>query len=192
MSKKIIIIIIALLVLGGATVFLVVHNKNTPQESIAGDEVENEITGLKNTYTLTPSKDNSDNNVFTDSQYKFSFEYPKNFTATKFQEGEYGNTILVSRKESQESFQIFISPFDEPGPLTAERVSQDLPDMVIESPENRVLKNGAVALIFFSEESSIGKTREVWFIHNEYLYQVSTYKELDSLVADILGTWKFQ
>jgi len=99
---------------------------------------------------------------------------------------------LVQEKESKKSFQIFISPFDEPGPLTKERVKQDLPDLIINNPEQRVLKNGAVALVFFSEESSIGETREIWFVHNGYLYQISTYKELDSLVAKIISTWRFQ
>jgi hypothetical protein len=154
--------------------------------------------------------ENSDNNVYSDLQYNFSFQYPKDFTATKFQEGESGNTILVQYREQSNiandssqvstsinkypenvSFQIFISPFDEPGPLTKERILQDLPDL-IKNPEQRVLKNGAVALIFFSQEPSIGEIREIWFVYNGYLYQISTYKELDSLVADILETWRFQ
>lgn len=193
--KLIIILLVAILIAG--IIYFIFFNKKTPLESIVGDEIENEITGLEKTYTLTLSKDNPENNVYTDSQYKFSFEYPKDFTVTKFQEGEYGNTILVSRKDpstgsGQESFQIFIAPFDEPGPLTKERVLIDLPDLVINNPENRILKNGAVALIFFSEESSIGKTREVWFINGGYLYQISTYKELDGLVAAIISTWRFQ
>ena len=122
----------------------------------------------------------------------YYFKYPNDFTVIEFSEAENTDTILVRKKDSKESFQIFINPFDEPGPLTKERVLEDLPDLIIKNPEQRVLKNGAVALIFFSEEPSIGTTREIWFIYNNYLYQVSTYKELDSLVASILSTWRFQ
>jgi len=190
-------------VLGGAIFFLVTKNSPKGEVSNSINEYPSVSDNIDETYTVTPSKENEENNIYIDSQYKFSFEYPKDFTATKFQEGEDSNTILVQEKESKKSFQIFISPFDEPGPLTAERVKQDLPDLIIKNPEQRVLKNGAKALIFFSEEPSLGEIREIWFIypvsgadsngvHNGYLYQISTYKELDSLVAKILETWKFQ
>ena len=206
MNRKFLIIIIAVIVLGGAVFFL--FNKKFPQTAQVSNSI-NEYPSVSDniddTYTITPSEDNKENNLYIDSQYKFSFEYPKHFTATKFSEGESGNTILVQYREQSEqvstsinkypkgaSFQIFIAPFDEPGPLTKERVLEDLPDLIIKNPEQRVLKNGEVALMFFSQESSIGETREIWFIHNGFLYQISTYKELDSLVAKILETWKFQ
>ena len=189
---KIALIILAIALLFGA-IYFVVSNKKSPQSEEVSNNINEyqSVSGNEQTFTIAQSED-GENNIYTDSQYKFSFEYPKNFTATKFQEGEEGDTILVQEKESKKSFQIFISPFDEPGPLTAERVLQDLPDLIINNPEQRVLKNGAVALVFFSEESSIGETREIWFVHNGYLYQISTYKELDSLVAKIISTWRFQ
>lgn len=196
MNKRSILIILIIIVLGGAIYFFVSNkyrDERSEEQVSASEASEFQPKGLNftNTYTLTPSKENSDNNVYIDLQYNFSFQYPKDFTVTKFQEGENGNTILVQEKESKESFQIFISPFDEPGPLTKERVLQDLPDLIIKNPEQRVLKNGAAALIFFSEEPSLGEIREIWFVYNGYLYQISTYATLDSLVAEILETWKF-
>lgn len=200
MSKKTKIFILAIIILlAGALGAFLILRKNPVQPS---EETGNEIAGQEKTFTVAPSEDNKENNIYTDSQYKFSFEYPKDFTVTKFKEGEEGDTILVQKQGSKDGFQIFISSFDEPGPLTKERVKQDLPDLKMENPEQRVLKNGVPALIFFSEEASLGQTREIWFIHpvrnpdsngasNYYLYQVSTYKELDSLVAAIISTWKF-
>ena len=41
------------------------------------------------------------------------------------------------------------------------------------------------------EASEWGDTREVWFIHGGYLYEVTTYKELDIWLAGIMRTWKF-
>lgn len=199
LSLKIVVIIIVVIVLGGA-IFFLFFNKKSPQTA-GEDKTGNEIIGQEKTFEITAAK-NKENNIYTDSQYNFSFEYPKDFTATKFGEGEDGDTILVQKQGSKEGFQIFISPFDEPGPLTEERVKQDLPDLKMESPEQRVLKitvdsgssapSGVEGLIFFSEEASLGKTREIWFIQNGFLYQVSTYKEFDSLVAKILETWRFQ
>jgi len=201
LKNKIFIIALVVLLAGALGWFLILRKNPVQPGGETGNENEN--IGQDKTFTVAPSEENKENNIYTDSQYKFSFEYPKDFTATKFREGEEGDTILVQKKGSKDGFQIFISPFDEPGPLTEERVKQDLPDLKIENAEQRVLKNGVPALIFFSEETSLGKTREIWFIYpvrnsdsngasNYYLYQVSTYKELDSLVAKILETWKFQ
>ncbi|OGZ32862.1 MAG: hypothetical protein A2V69_00610 [Candidatus Portnoybacteria bacterium RBG_13_40_8] len=190
--------------LSGA-IYFVFLNKNSLQSGQVSNGINEyqQVSGNEQTFKITPS-DNKENSIYTDSQYRFSFEYPKDFTVTKFQEGEDGDTILVQYREQSEqvstsinkypdgsSFQIFISPFDEPGPLTKERILQDLPDLIIKNPEQRVLKNGAVALVFFSEEQSLGETREIWFIHNNHLYQITTNKELDGLVAKILETWRF-
>jgi hypothetical protein len=197
MSKKTIIIIaVVVVLLSGAIIFLSLSNKKSPQ----GEEIkfnENQSAAPEQTYTVTASKEDEKNNVYTDSQYGFYFQYPKDFTVTKFKEGEDGDTILIQQKapsssSGQAGFQVFIAPFDEPGPLTKERITQDLPEMKITNAENRVLKNGVPALIFFSEETSLGKTREIWFIKNGYLYQISTTAALDSLVAQIIGTWMFQ
>ncbi len=175
------------------TVFFLLTNKKSPlsEEEKNINEYQPVSSSIERSYTLTPSKEDSANNVFIDSQYGFSFQYPKDFTATKFREGEDGDTILIQKKDGKSGFQIFISPFDEPGPLTKERILRDLPDLKIESAENRVLKNGIPALIFFSEEPSLGRTREIWFVKNGSLYQVTTTVDLDGLVAQIMATWKF-
>ena len=39
--------------------------------------------------------------------------------------------------------------------------------------------------------ATMGDTREVWFIHGGFLYEVVTYKELDDWFAGIMRTWKF-
>lgn len=191
MSKKTIIIVaVVVALLSGAIIFLSLNKKPSQNEDVTFKEGENYT--LKQTYSITPSEEAPKNNVFADSQYGFSFEYPKSFTATKFSDQEQTATILVQGEGGKNGFQIFIAPFDEPGPLTKERIVQDLPDMKITNAENRVLKNGIPALIFFSEETSLGKTREIWFIKNSYLYQVSTTAALDSLVAQIMATWRFE
>jgi len=189
-KKTTIIITVVVALLSGAIIFLSLNKKSTQQPN--GEENLGNISGQEQTYTVTPSKEDEKNNVYTDSQYGFSFQYPKSFTATKFSDQEQTATILVQGEGGKTGFQIFIAPFDEPGPITKERILQDLPDMKITNAENRVLKNGIPALIFFSEETSLGKTREIWFIKNGYLYQITATKEIDSLVAQIVATWKFE
>lgn len=178
-----------MVIITGGIILLSLNKKSPQNEEIKFNE--NQSVVPEQTFTIEPSKEDEKNNLYTDSQYGFSFQYPKSFTATKFKEGEDGDTILVQQKDGKNGFQIFISWFDEEGPMTKERILQDLPDMKITNAENRVLKNGIPAFLFFSEEASLGETREIWFIKDGYLYQITATKEIDSLVAQIVATWKF-
>lgn len=190
LKNKIFVIVAIAVIIIVAGIFIFLGNKKSPRP-IGEDKTGNEIIGNEPTFTIAPSEEDSANNLYADSQYNFSFQYPKSFTATKFSDQEDTSTILVQGEGGKTGFQIFISWFDEPGPITKERILQDLPDLTIKNPEQRVLKNGIPALIFFSEEASLGKTREIWFVKDGYLYQVTATKEIDSLVAQIVGTWRF-
>jgi hypothetical protein len=47
------------------------------------------------------------------------------------------------------------------------------------------------ALAFHGFDAAMGQTYEVWFIHGGFLYEVSTYKELEPWLNQILATWRF-
>jgi hypothetical protein len=51
--------------------------------------------------------------------------------------------------------------------------------------------DGASGIAFFGFDARVGQTREIWFIHNHFLYEVTTYKELDSWLNEIMSTWRF-
>ncbi|OHA03532.1 MAG: hypothetical protein A3I44_01405 [Candidatus Sungbacteria bacterium RIFCSPLOWO2_02_FULL_51_17] len=122
----------------------------------------------------------------------FSFQHPTDVNITSFDDGE-GEVVLGQGKERR-AFQIFILPFDEEGPVTPERVKKDVPDMQIESPQQVLIgKNKNIAaLIFLSESQELGKTREIWFSHEGYLYQITTYADADSFIGSLLETWRFE
>jgi hypothetical protein len=44
---------------------------------------------------------------------------------------------------------------------------------------------------FFSHAPRLDDTREVWFIHGGFLYEITTYKELDAWLLPILHSWQF-
>jgi len=133
------------------------------------------------------------NRTYYYPQYRFSFQYPGELNASAFQEGDYGHTVLVQQPNERAGFQIFIASFDEAGPITKERILRDLPDMVIDQPQHVIIGQDKItALIFFSHEPSLGRTREVWFIYGGHLYQMSTFAGLDGFIGRILETWKFQ
>ena len=139
---------------------------------------------------------------FTHPERGFSVEYPQDLEVLKFDEGDGAETILFSRKENEHfpllgkrGFQIFIMPFEELE-LTKDKILKDLPEAIIEELQEVVLgvntAGGDIkALIFWSQSPVIDKTREVWFVHNSYLYEVTTYEHFDSELAKILSTWQF-
>ena len=54
-----------------------------------------------------------------------------------------------------------------------------------------VMIAGARGTMFYGHNPTMGDTSEVWFIRGAYLYEVTTYKELDTWVAGIMQTCKF-
>lgn len=127
---------------------------------------------------------------YADPDLGFFVDYPEGFTVNNT--GEDNVKILVfSKNDSGESFQIFIMPYDEPGPITPERILIDQPKMVIKQPQTVDIA-GEKVLVFFSTDPDIGDVREAWFIHKDYLYQASTYAKYDELLAKVMATFKFK
>ena len=146
-----------------------------------------------------PSSNNqapSSNNQYKNDQFGFSFGYPEGFNISDFDDGG-GKIILVKNvgssvsNNSDNGFQIFIAAFDEPGPITKERILKDIPDMVI-SNEKEILVGGERALSFTSKDELGGETREIWIARGGYLYQITGYKNFEKELLEIMGTWKFQ
>ncbi len=141
---------------------------------------------------------------FIHPTYKFSIEYPKLLVPTVFKEPNNGETIVFQSsqdektvaKEERMGFQIFITPFNEEDILTKERILNDILSVVVDDIEEVILgtKVGGrdvQAFLFWSRDEKIGKTREVWFVHDGYLYEITTYAHLDSWLANILQTLNF-
>ena len=135
-------------------------------------------------------------NAFIHKQYGFSLDYPSNMKASNFKEGD-GEQIIFQGSNG-DWFQMYITPWDEEGDITSARIKKDLPDILIKDPQNVIIGPkqkegvGPHALIFWSYDSGLGDTREVWFVQNGNLYQVTTYKKLDLMLGQILSTLTFQ
>lgn len=130
-------------------------------------------------------------NTYTNENYKFSFNYPEGIKIDEFDD-ENGRVILVGDK-----FQVFVTAFDESGPITAARIRQDLPEMAMENPtETKVA--GQKALSFIGAGNDF-KTAEVWFVwppepypHGNYLYQVTSPADFDAELSKIMATFTFE
>ena len=127
---------------------------------------------------------------YKNDQFGFLFNHPEGFNISDFDDGG-GKIILVKKAASDNGFQIYITPFDEPGPITKERILKDIPDMAI-SNEKEISVGGERALSFTSQDDLGGETREIWMVHGGFLYQVKGYKNFEEKMIEVLKTWKFQ
>lgn len=184
MHKKNIILILFLLIAG----FVVYFFFFKIERSVV---FETTVNAPKAGDTLTPQTNKDSKYTHTDPV--FSFEYPEGYAPSLIRE-ETGDSIVVSRGgDSLAGFQIFVTPFDEPNiELTPNRIQNDIPDIVMKSPETVSLPSGIKALSFVSRHESLGDTFEVWFVKDGYAYQFSSTREgvegLDKALATI--EWK--
>lgn len=130
---------------------------------------------------------------YESDRFGYSVEYPSDLKVVIYDEGEDGRTLLFEPLDpaaGRSGFQVFISPFAQDS-LTFEDVRAALPHLSIAEPQVALLGDGTEALIFFTEDARVGRTREAWFARGGWLYEVSTYAERDAWLAGILQTWRF-
>ena len=140
----------------------------------------------------------SDTAEYMNEKYGFSFMYPVEMTIKSYTEliGEGGGArevILLQRKDKSTGVQILITPFAKKElDITEGYIRSNIPDLEIEDPQ--VIQIGAKrsGLAFITVNKAFGgKSREVWFVYKGNFYQISTYTELDTLLREIFGSWKF-
>ena len=193
--------IIIVAVLAAAAVYYFVKNWNLSPfgRSPIGGELRQSSNNQAPSSDIPSSNSQAPSSEYKNSQYGFSFGQPEGFNVSDFDEGD-GKIILVKNvgssvsnnsNNSENGFQIFITAFDEPGPITKERILKDIPDMVI-SNEKEILVGGERALSFTSKDELGGETREIWIARGGYLYQITGYKNFEKELLEIMGTWKFQ
>ncbi len=120
--------------------------------------------------------------------FGFSFQIPGELQLREYSEGN-TTTLVFEDKESGLGFQIFVVPY-EGTEVSAERFRMDTPSGVMAEPRNIII-DGVEGSMFFSMNALLGETREVWFIHNGFLFEVTVRRELDEWLSKIMNTWEF-
>ncbi len=127
--------------------------------------------------------------LFENAQYHFSLFYPTELAVTEYPEQGGGRSFSFENKDESQGFEIYAFPYSDTQ-ITQKRFLTDEPSGVRQQP-NDVVIDGVKATMFFGNNAIMGDTREVWFIKNGYLYELTTYKSLDSWLGSIMQTWKF-
>lgn len=131
---------------------------------------------------------------YTHPRLGFSFEKPEGYTVGSIKGDDGSETLVVqpSGGNAKQGFQIFINPLDEPLDLTPQTVQRELPGTAVDNPLRITLDGVKNAMMFGSNNESFGgKSYEIWFATNSYVYQVTSYAEFAKQLQQIIGTWKF-
>jgi len=132
-----------------------------------------------------------DTKEYTNKKYNFKLKHPSDLEVKEFDEGG-GASLIVFEKEYANSvagFQMFILPYNAKE-ITRERFLLDVPSGV-QKDMKYIDIEGVNVGIFYSEDSLLGETVEIWFINNGYLYEITAPKSLDTWVTDIVKTLHF-
>jgi hypothetical protein len=129
---------------------------------------------------------------YRNTHYHFAFFYPDSYKMKTYDEGNGATTVTVIDGTDSDGtgFQIFVSPYGQ-RQVSAAVFKADEPSGVIKDRTNIIIAGDTQATKFFGENSIMGNTSEVWFVKNGYLYEVTTYKEYDAWLSQIMQTWRF-
>ena len=197
-NKKIFLVFVILVLILVATTYFFYSNNKLPSNSIFPPVADAVSSGVvtepapSDLPTTLPSVNLPNGLVeYKNKYYKFNLNYPDILSVSEFAENGGGRTILFEGNKGNEKygFQIFVTPYKYKK-ITNERFRMDEPSGIIDRP-TEVLIDGLQATIFYSKNTFMGDTREVWFINNGFLYEVVTYKDLDDWLSKIMTTWKF-
>jgi len=195
--KQTALIVIAAIVIGGIFLYMQFNDNSTSsdtqisEEEIRGGTVEDVLPSGGEGVGEVDS--DSGMQRYTNTKYNFSFVYPKGFSIGSFKEGYDGEIVLVQDEDRKQGFQVYIIPFDESGPLTLSRIKQDLPDLRIDNPQVVVIAGGSIsALLFESQSESYDRSREIWFMYDGFMYQVTTRAGADDFIGPVMESWRFE
>ena len=159
------------------------------------------LGGIGSSYTISASAgpgEASSSNTFSipdgympysNSQFHFSVYYPPNLQLHTYHEDGGAFTVALQDPTTNAGFEVYVTPFSGTQ-IDAARFKLDEPSGTFLDPTN-VLIAGTRATMFFGSNPIMGDTREVWFIKDGLLYEVTTYKPLDAWLSQIMQTWQF-
>ena len=135
------------------------------------------------------SLNHNDFDSYTDPTYGFSVWLPKNFIVSSLPEDQ-GEVIIAEHPTLNLGFEVFITPFDEEGPLTVDTIRESNPSLTVKEPMESELEDVTPAVRFVSEDPALGgsrsnETRQIWFTRDGNLFQVIMYSDN----IEWLGAW---
>lgn len=180
-------------VAGGMYIFL----QNNTLQGIPTDYHFEESTVAMATISSEQQEDLSYKEKFEHPSLPYSFLYPTGFSISQFTDSVSGaDTVLVQNADPGvlAGFQIVTTLYEGELPITPQLIERDIPDMRVGDAQEVLLGDSGRGLAFVSQdvgEVSGPQNREVWFVINGSLYQITARIEHDMLLKKVLDSWQF-
>lgn len=126
---------------------------------------------------------------YSNQKFHFALSYPPDLKLSTYNESGGAFTASFQDPSTNEGFEVYVTPYDM-AQIDETEFKLDEPSGTFNDPTNVVI-DGTQATMFYGSNAIMGDTREVWFIHGGFLYEVATYKALDSWLGGIMQTWQF-
>lgn len=126
---------------------------------------------------------------YRNKQFGFSVYYPSELSPEEFLDRGPELTALFQGAAGEPGFQVYVAPIDGTT-ITNELFFRDAPSGVRKEQRDMQIA-GVPGTTFVGFDARMGQTREVWFIHDHFLFEVTTYKQLEPWLSEILTTWRF-
>jgi hypothetical protein len=180
-----------ILVAFGGLIFLIQKSGREEDDSSSVGSVAPALGEGQSVTQLSPGEKR-----YAHSLIGFSFTYPETLSISSFgsMHEEGGETVLLQGDGGAKGLQILITSFDEDISLAEERIHRDIPDLAMSDVSTRTLGTGdrtAQAVIFTSENSFMGKSKEAWFVREKRLYQISAPESAQEVFVKALDSWEF-
>lgn len=184
-------IVAGIIVLAGLFVFFQKHTASVSPSSPAGafTAASDAATSAPSSILANSMQPPPNSKEYQSNTYQFSLYYPDDLAVSE-QPGVAGSiVVLFDDRSSGQGFDIFIVPYDQPK-ITQTTFLMDEPSGVMQDPQNITI-DAAPATEFFSTNSVMGASFEIWFLHGGFLYEVTAPQSLDQWLLQIMNTWQF-
>lgn len=125
---------------------------------------------------------------YRNGMYGFSLLYPEGFAVKEMQESAISHSTLFANKEGT-GFQVYVVYYPETK-ITDAQFTRDVPSGK-RTDIQEAMVDGTRAVMFTSSDIQAGDLREVWFIRNSYLYEVTAPAVFADDLMKVMNTWKF-
>lgn len=192
MARNTFIIIAGLAIIGGivaAAFFFSSRSDDTDaQPSDAGSALSEDAQDIAPTVPETRAVTEGWRD-YENTDFRFGLLYPQELSVHEYRERDGALSVVFENPSTSEGFQIYVTPYAQ-SQITKERFQLDVSSGVMKEPTD-IMVSSVRGTMFWSTNSIMGETREVWFINNGFLYEVVTYKDLDAWLGTIMQSWKF-
>jgi hypothetical protein len=127
--------------------------------------------------------------TYSNTTYGFALDYPSDLAVDEYDEGDGARTIVFRKGQQDVGFQIFVTPLSGP-PISKRDIQASDPKAQVPTIVAATVGTSVPAFTFLSTAPGMGPSRELWFSHGGYAFQVTTYPDRAVWVAVIFRTWR--